>query len=227
MQYRGKLMPLQKVRPDQKMASEGRQAILVFTDRGRSMGLVADSIVDVVEARLDVDITSETPGILGSAIVRDKATEIIDVGYFLTAAFEDWFALSEGETAAAGKRVLLVDDSPFFRNMLAPLLNMAGYRVTAAENAAAAFRLRDAGHRFDVIVSDIEMPGMNGFEFAEAVRSDPKWGDIPVVAMSSRGSPEDIARGREAGFADYVAKSDRSGLIEVLKETLRSGEAAA
>ena len=227
VQYRGRLMPLQKVHPDQKMVTEGRQPILVFTDQGRSMGLVVNAIVDVVDARLDMDITSETPGVLGSAIVREKATEIIDVGFYLTAAFEDWFSVSEAGEALHGKRVLLVDDSPFFRNMLAPLLNAAGYRVTTAEDAASALRLRDGGQKFDVIVSDIEMPGMNGFEFASSLRSDPTWGTTPIVAMSSRGSPEDIARGRQAGFADYVAKNDRAGLIEVLRETLQNEEAAA
>lgn len=227
VQYRGKLMPLQTVHPDQKMATEGRQPILVFTDQGHSMGLMVDAIIDVIDARLDMDITSETPGVLGSAIVRDKATEVIDVAHYLTAAFEDWFKVTEAGQAAAGKKILLVDDSPFFRNMLAPLLNMAGYKVTTAEDPNAALKLRDAGHKFDVIVSDIEMPGMDGFAFADLLRNDPVWGSTPIVALSSRGSPEDIARGREAGFADYVAKSDRAGLIEVLRETLQSGEAAA
>lgn len=229
VQYRGKLMPLQKVSPDQEMATEGRQPILVFTDDGRSMGLVVDEIVDVIDAQLGMDITSETPGMLGSAIVREKATEIIDVGHFLTLAFEDWFARADGQRADTdvSKRVLLVDDSPFFRNMLAPLLNAAGYRVTTAADPHDAFQLRDAGARFDIIVSDIEMPGMDGFDFAEAIKSDAAWGTTPIVAMSSRTSREDIERGHQVGFSDYVAKTDRDGLIDVLRETLQSEGTAA
>ncbi len=229
VQYRGKLMPLQKVLPEQEMVTEGRQPILVFTDDGRSMGLVVDEIVDVVEAQLDMDITSESPGMLGSAIVREKATEIIDVGHFLTLAFEDWFARADDgrSETATGKRVLLVDDSPFFRNMLSPLLNAAGYRVTTAADPHDAFQLRDAGAVFDVIVSDIEMPGMDGFDFAEAVKSDATWGNTPIVAMSSRTSHEDIKRGHDVGFSDYVAKTDRDGLIDVLRETLQGEGAAA
>ncbi len=229
VQYRGKLMPLQKVSADQEMVKEGRQPILVFTDDGRSMGLVVDEIVDVIEAQLDMDITSDTPGMLGSAIVRDKATEIIDVGHFLTLAFEDWFARVDGHRTdeATSKRVLLVDDSPFFRNMLAPLLNAAGYRVTTAADPHDAFQLRDAGARFDIIVSDIEMPGMDGFDFAEAVKNDAAWGTTPIVAMSSRTSREDIQRGHDVGFSDYVAKTDRDGLIDVLRETLQNQGAVA
>lgn len=229
VQYRGKLMPLQKVSPEQEMRSEGRQPILVFTDDGRSMGLVVDEIVDVVDAHLDMDITSETSGMLGSAIVREKATEIIDVAHFLTLAFEDWFSRvdNDRDDQTPAKRVLLVDDSPFFRNMLAPLLNVAGYKVTTAADPHDAFLLRDAGAQFDIIVSDIEMPGMDGFDFAEAVKSDAAWGKTPIVAMSSRTTREDIERGHQVGFSDYVAKTDRDGLIDVLRETLQGEGAAA
>ena len=79
-------------------------------------------------------------------------------------------------------RVLLVDDSPFFRNLLTPLLNVAGYQVTTAENPAQALRLQEDGIDFDVIVSDIEMPGMNGFDLARALGVRPCWlafGDLP------------------------------------------------
>ncbi len=229
VQYRGKLMPLQKVFPEQVMATEGRQSILVFTDDGRSMGLIVDEIVDVVETQLDMNITSDTPGMLGSAIVREKATEVIDVAHFLTLAFEDWFTRSDDArgTAKSEKRLLLVDDSPFFRNMLAPLLNAAGYKVTTACDPNDAFALRDAGAKFDIIISDIEMPGMDGFDFAEAVKKDAAWGATPIVAMSSRTSREDIARGHSVGFSDYVAKTDRDGLIDVLRQTLDAEGAAA
>jgi two-component system chemotaxis sensor kinase CheA len=165
---------------------------------------------------------------LGSAIVREKATEIIDVAHFLTLAFEDWFARADQQRdGAQEKRLLLVDDSPFFRNMLAPLLNVAGYKVTTAADPHEAFQLRDAGAQFDVIISDIEMPGMDGFDFAEAVKSDSAWGQTPIVAMSSRTSREDIERGHQVGFSDYVAKTDRDGLIDVLRETLEGKGAAA
>ena len=72
---------------------------------------------------------------------------------------------------------------------------------------------------FDIIVSDIEMPGMNGFELAEAVRSDPRSADVPIIALSSITSPAAIERGRQAGFHDFVAKFDRQGLIAALKES--------
>ena len=92
--------------------------------------------------------------------------------------------------------------------------------MATLQNAQDAMALCEAGENFDMIVSDIEMPGMNGFEFARAVRANPRWQSIPMVALSSHATPEDFDRGREAGFSDYVAKFDRDTLLQVLNETL-------
>ena len=92
--------------------------------------------------------------------------------------------------------------------------------MTSADSADDALRLRDAGYHFDVIVSDIEMPGMNGFEFARAVRSDSRWEKTPMVALSSHTAERDFERGREVGFNDYVPKFDRDALVSTLAQTL-------
>jgi two-component system chemotaxis sensor kinase CheA len=68
-------------------------------------------------------------------------------------------------------------------------------------------------------VSDIEMPGMNGFDLAEQLRADPRSATIPIIALSSITSPAAIERGRQAGFHDFVAKFDRQGLIAALKDS--------
>jgi two-component system chemotaxis sensor kinase CheA len=188
---------------------------------------VVDEIVDIVEDKLDIQVGSETPGVLGSAVVKGQATEIIDVGYFLPLAFEDWFRRKEMKSEALTRTLLFVDDSAFFRNMLGPVLKAAGYDVTAVNGAEDALILLKKGTKFDVIVSDIEMPGINGFELAEAIRADAKTAQIPIIALSSITSPATIERGRQAGFHDFVAKFDRQGLIAALKDsTVEWSEAA-
>jgi two-component system chemotaxis sensor kinase CheA len=229
VQYRGKLMPLVPIDPHFALAHEGRQPVLVFADGDRSMGLIVDEIVDIVEEKLNVQLAAERPGLMGSAIIAGKATEVIDAGFFLTQAYKDWFGSSaqEGFEEEKLQRVLLVDDSPFFRNLLTPLLSVAGYDVTAVENAGDALALCEAGEDFDVIVSDIEMPGMSGFDFAEAVRHGSRWQGVPMVALSSHASARDLDRGRIAGFNDYVAKFDRDALLFALQQTLTDQKGAA
>ncbi len=228
IQYRGRLMPLIPFSDRMNIKSEGLQSVLVFSDRERSMGLMVDEIIDIVEEKIDVQISSDGNfGLLGSAIINGQATDVIDVGHFLSIAHNDWFG-SAGEMKfehkGGQKRVLLVDDSPFFRNMLSPMLGVAGYKVTCVKDAEEALRLCQAGDKFDIIVSDIEMPGMNGFDFAKKIRAeDSHWKAVPLVALSSHATPQDLDRGKAAGFDDYVAKFDREGLLRSLAQ---KGEAA-
>jgi two-component system chemotaxis sensor kinase CheA len=231
VQYRGKLMPLIAVDGMHQLRSEGQQPILVFADGMRSMGLMVDEILDIVEERLKIELKTDRPGLMGSAIISSKATELIDTQYYLTMAFQDWFGTPAGtgfgELEEAPKKVLLVDDSPFFRNLLGPLLMVAGYDVTTAESADEALVLCEEGKDFDVIVSDIEMPGMNGFDFAAAVRANSRWQATPLLALTSHTSARDLERGRQAGFIDYIAKSDRDGLLGSLSQTISNLTRAA
>jgi two-component system chemotaxis sensor kinase CheA len=218
VQYRGMLMPLVSAGEDVRIRSEGVQPLLVFSDAGRSMGLIVDEIVDIVEQALDIELASQRAGVLGSAVIKGQATDVIDIGHFLPLAFEDWLHWKGAAPNTTRRRVLLVDDAPFFRNMLAPVLKAAGYAVTAVATAEEALvALRD-GARFDVVLTDIEMPGMTGFELTAALRADPRTAGIPIIGLSSLVSVDAIERGRQVGLHDYVAKFDRTGLIAALKE---------
>jgi two-component system chemotaxis sensor kinase CheA len=211
-------MPLIPVNEDVRIKSTGKQPLLVFSDEGRSMALVVDEIVDIVEQKLDIELVSHAPGVLGSAQIRGQATEVIDIGYYLPLAFDDWQDWRERRAASARQRVLLVDDSQFFRNMLAPLLNAAGFSVTSAASGDEALAVLRDGKRVDVVITDIDMPGMDGFELTSAVRRDPRTASLPVIGLSSLVSAELVERGRQVGLHDYVAKFDRQGLIAALKE---------
>jgi two-component system, chemotaxis family, sensor kinase CheA len=217
VQYRDTLMPLVQM-DGVKVGVTGAQPILVFADDGRTMGLVVDEIVDIVEERLNIEVASSQPGILGSAVIKGQATEVIDVGHFLPMAFADWFSRKEMRASKNAQSILLVDDSAFFRNMLAPVLKAAGYRVRVATNAQEGLVALRSGQDFNAVLTDIEMPDMNGFEFAETIRADARLNAMPIIALSSLISPAAIERGRQAGFHDYVAKFDRPGLIAALKE---------
>jgi two-component system chemotaxis sensor kinase CheA len=218
VQYRGHLMPLIHIGGNDMIRKDGAQPLLVFSDGERSMGLAVDEIIDIVEDALDIQVGSERAGVLGSAVVRGQATEIIDVGHFLPMAFADWFRRKDHRTNKSERPLLLVDDSAFFRNMLSPVLKAAGYSVTAVPTAREALELLRKGARFDALVTDIDMPDMDGFALAEAVRGEPRLSELPMIALSASSSPEAIERGRRVGFHDYVAKFDRQSLIAALKE---------
>ena len=111
VQYRGQLMPLVHASDEVRVKREGAQPLLVFSDGHRSMGLVVDEIVDIVEDRLDIQVGSNRPGVLGSAVVRGQATEILDIGHFLPLAYRRLVPQQgrargrQGPHAAPGRRL--------------------------------------------------------------------------------------------------------------------------
>ncbi len=218
-QYRGKLMPLLSLTNHDDTGTPS-QSLLVFADDDHSMGLIVDEIIDVVEDRLDIELASSRPGSLGTAVIGGQATNVLDTGYWLTLAWRDWFSATAKGTNALARQVLVVEDSAFFRDLLVPSLTAAGFKVSAAPNAIAALRLRESGRMFDAIISDIEMPDMDGLAFARAVRGSGPWVHVPMIALSSHSDPNQIEAGRDAGFTDYVSKSQRNQIIGSLRQCM-------
>ncbi len=173
----------------------------MFSDRGRRMGLIVDEIDDIVEQRLDIEVASERPGLVGYAIVKGmkpprSSTSRISCRKPMPAGA----AGRDPRPLPAVRRIMLVDDSAFFRDMLAPLIKAAGYHVTSAASAAEALAAIRLGAGVDVVVTDIEMPDMDGFELAAALRHDPATAGIPVIALSAMVSTDAIERGRRVGL---------------------------
>lgn len=229
VQYRGQLMPLVRLDDTYQLKTEGRQPVLVFVDGDKSMGIVVDEIVDILEDNINIELSSAVDGQVGTAVVNGNATEMIDVAYYIEKAFGALGSSStSGHTGADSKpHILLVDDSKFFLNMVKPLLSATGYKVTAVGSGAAALALREKGNDYDIIISDIEMPDMDGFSFAEEVRDGGIWQRTPMIALSSHHTPKDFARGREVGFDDYVVKLERDTLMGTIVEQINKKQNAA
>ena len=161
------------------------------------MGIAVDVIIDILEDDINIELSSSVDGQVGTAVIHEHATDIIDVAFYIEKAFGTLGSSStSGHTGANAKSsILLIDDSKFFLNMIKPILSAAGYKITAVDSGAAALALRDKGNDFDIIISDIEMPDMDGFSFAEDVRENGIWQKTPMIALSSHQTPKDFARG--------------------------------
>ena len=118
-------------------------------------------------------------------------------------------------------RILVVEDSITARTLLKNILETAGYQVATAVDGVDAFT-QARGGEFDLIVSDVDMPRMSGFELTEKIRGDKKLGELPVVLVTALESREDRERGIDAGANAYIVKSsfDQSNLLEVIHRLL-------
>jgi len=216
VQYRGALLPLVPASPFVEVRAAEERSVIVFTDGERSMGLAVDAIHDIVEDRLNVEVRSSTPGILGTAVIAGRSTEVLDVDHFLRAADPEWYGAARED--AGRKRILLVDDSPFFLGLLSPVLRSARYDVVTAGDGAEAISRLERGEPVDVIVSDIDMPRLDGFELARRLREHPRLSGIPLVALTGRRGEDDRAQGLEAGFREFLSKFDRDAVLSAIRE---------
>ena len=221
-------MPLVQMDERHRRRAQGAQPLLVFSDDGRSMGLVVDEIVDIVEERLDIEVgrlRGRHSGLGGDQGPGDRD----DRRRPLPAAGLRGLVPPQGDAAVAAlATVLLVDDCAFFRNMLAPVLKAAGYEVRTAPNAQEGLAHCAAGQTLRRR-PDRHRDARHERLRARRERSAPTtiWAQMPIIALSSMVSPAAIERGRQAGFHDYVAKFDRQGLIAALKEQTAERQRAA
>jgi len=120
--------------------------------------------------------------------------------------------------------ILCADDSTFFRQLLAQYLDCPGWTVTLVEDGQAAWELlSDSGANFDVIISDINMPRLDGFSLAERIRGDRRFDETPLVALTTQVDEQSRLRGIEAGFDHYVAKINKLALCDCIERLLSGG----
>ncbi len=105
-------------------------------------------------------------------------------------------------------KILIVDDIPKNIQLAATIFQNEGYQMAFAQNGAAALSLARS-HEFDLILLDIMMPDMDGFEVCEKLKSDPVTRDIPVIFITAKNDTDSIVRGLKTGGADYVTKPFR------------------
>lgn len=112
---------------------------------------------------------------------------------------------------------LVVDDAPDVTEMIGMLMRFAGYEVVAAFNAVDALDAARQTH-FNVVVSDIGMPGMSGYELAEALRTLPDYGSVPMIAVTGFATYDDRERAVSSGFNDCLTKPiNPMDLIDLVK----------
>jgi two-component system chemotaxis sensor kinase CheA len=219
MQHRGFLMPLIVI-ADEDAPAKAERPVLVLGIGGESVGLIVDEIIDIVEDFLEIEIASATAGTIGTAHIQGTVVEIIDISHFVKIARPD--ALARGIIKRFA--VLLVDDRLFFRDMLSPILAAAGYRVTTASSGRDALSMLNRGATFHVIVTDTDMPDMDGYTLAREIKSDPRNANVPIIALAAHAAPIISAAAAASGMCGVVGKFDRCALLDMIRVNLGARE---
>ena len=191
--------------------------VIVFIVSGREVGLLAIGPVDAVELSLEMDgQTLKQSGIMGSTIINDHTTLMVDVYEMVQTLNPHWFETMDTVTDNDGKatKILFAEDSNFFRNQVKSFMEDEGYTVIEAEDGAIAWDLlQEHADEISIVVTDIEMPNMDGFELTKRIKTTNAYSHLPVIALTTLAGEGDIEKGHKVGINDYQIKLDREKLV--------------
>lgn len=234
LQYRGTSLPLLSLERLVQAApreEQGHLYVIVFEAAGREVGIIAANLIDIRSVSADFDtMTFDEEGICGSQVIDERTTRAVDLMGIARKARPDWFEKTDrlraadpsspvagSPVTAAVPTILLAEDSSFFRRQVKGFLESEGYRVVDCEDGQVAWHTLAAGHAdIDLVLTDIEMPNMNGLELSRRIKDDENYQHLPIIALTSLAGQEDRQRGIQAGIDDYQVKLDRERLLEAV-----------
>ncbi|AKA68363.1 hybrid sensor histidine kinase/response regulator [Clostridium scatologenes] len=204
-------------------------SILIINFMEQRMALKVDEIVveqEVLVKRFNKPL-KRVKNISGATILGSgRVVPILNVQDLIKSSFkheDNYFKVNSvsEEKVVEKKSIIVVDDSITSRTLLKNILENYGYQVKTAVDGLQGWRLMK-NEKFDLVVTDIEMPVMNGFELTKKIRDDSKISDIPVVLVTSLESKEDKERGIDVGASAYIVKSDfrQSSLLDTIKRLI-------
>jgi two-component system, chemotaxis family, sensor kinase CheA len=201
---------------------------LVMGEAGGRVAVACDRVLgqeEVVVKSLG-SMMAAVPGYLGAAILGDGGIMlIVDPAYLVRNAVRASAPIQRHGTAPAPQaapRVLVVDDQFIVRELERSILDAAGYRVRTACHGREALEAIAGDGSFDLVVTDLQMPELDGLGLLAAIRSDPEHAMLPVVIVTSQSSEEDRRRGAEAGADAYIVKDefDQQALLETVNRLI-------
>ncbi len=203
--------------------------VVVIEKAGVLFGLVVNEILDTLSTDCEVDCSLvKQSGFFGNLNTAEELIVVLDPFTLINSAFPEHVEAAPIATVApvfatrssyqkTSLKILLAEDTIFFRKAVAAVLTKEGHEVTIAVDGKEALDvLNNSGINFDLLISDIEMPRMNGFELAKAVRSHKVYANMRMLALSSRADKRYIEMGKQAGFDCYLEKLKPTLLVDTI-----------
>ena len=234
VRYRNSLLPIISVKKHLQIESavessrenSDSKSVVVINKSGKSYGLEVDHIEDVVA--VDSDINSDVrdrQGILGNAIIDDNLVVVLDTMKIIedmTGHFGKSERISDKGKDRSQHNILLAEDNNFYRKYIVESLTQAGYQVFAACDGKEAFAmLQKNPEKYSMLVSDIEMPEMDGCELVESIKKEENIPDFPMIAVSSKFNDDAVAKGIHSGFEKYLEKLKMDELLDTIDDCLK------
>jgi two-component system chemotaxis sensor kinase CheA len=217
VQYRGQILPLASLgtilddgAADTAGAQDPAQAI-VFTDGERTIGVLVDQILDIVEDNVTVRRSADRKGLLGSAVIGKKVVDLLDLHAVIEAADSHWFGGKESESAER-ITVMVAESSSFSRGLVRNSLEMAGYRVVEASDAQDALHVLEK-RKIDVVVASASLRSAEQAGLREKMQRTPKFAVIPILTLADTAEENGKPGGPARDIEDHQMKFDREAML--------------
>lgn len=225
IEYRGeqmRLLRLEQCLPLQKPERYNDIGHIIIPKHTKvPVALLINRVMDSRNIVVKLENTgANAPGILGSMILDGKITLMLDLHSIMqTSLPESVEKMDINPERAGSKQILLVEDTPFFMRVTKEFVTAAGYQVSTAGNGREGLEMLNKQH-FDLVLSDIEMPLMDGREMIKNIRANPRWRDLPVIALTTLSDAQTMQDGKKAGFNDWLVKLDKELVLKTLAHYL-------
>ena len=220
--YRGGILPLISLEgtvSSQALDVSGNEFyVIVYTVGNEEIGLMASDIRDIVDYKDTIDNrTHKRAGIAGSMIVNSEILQFLDMYGILELDDPEWTEHLIGGAEDTNLTVLLVEDSPFFQSQMKKEIEAAGFIVVTADDGLLGLEMLRTHPEVCMVLTDIEMPNMDGLEMVRAIKALPEYAGLPLVAVTSLAGAAAEQKGLDAGVDEYQIKLDREQLVDVCR----------
>jgi two-component system chemotaxis sensor kinase CheA len=225
IQYRGGPLPLFSIDEVADVGSPNTDSptcyIIIFSISGKEVGIIMSDIIDIIRGDYLIDeMTHKQPGVMGSTIINDEITLLVDLYGVIDAIMPEWTkALKSKVKNDAPANILVVEDSPFFLNQVVSFLSEIGYKPFKATDGQEGLDVMNK-EKVDLVLTDIEMPNMDGLEMTRKIRENEQFKNLPIIAVTSLAGDAAEKEGKDAGINDYLVKLDREKIIACVKKYL-------
>jgi two-component system, chemotaxis family, sensor kinase CheA len=231
VQFQGELIPIIAANEDVLIGVLPSQPVLMFSQGTRTFGLAVTAILDVVDEELDVQPSVIGNGTIGTCILNGKVTELLDIAHYFVKAFPQALLQADRvvETTAAKPakpRLLLIDQNPFFRTMLKPLLMTAGYEVESVATLADAHLALKSGNEFAVILADLDGVPMAGGETIDQLRHASAKSEPRVIALAANEMGLEKFAHLSKEFDGWATKFDSQTLVDTVTRQVHTYQRA-
>ena len=223
IQHRGHSLTLFEISEVANVKPIGEQAtynVIIFKVAEREVGILFSSVLDVVDVDVEIDdVTYRQPGIYGSAIIDGHITLMVDMYDLVKRQMPNLvetpqLPASTSQELPATFTVLVVEDSRFFMNQICSFLEEQGFLTVSAVNGREGLQMLGEHPEIDLIITDIEMPEMNGVDMVRKIREQDAYEAVPIMAVTSVAGDAAEAKGRDVGMDEYLIKLDREIILE-------------